>query len=1066
MPDRDHTHNASSATPHNSLETELVSSTSPHPSSVPILCVENAEKGDKECFNPSCDRDRAPNQGEEPEEQFYSLAAYDHSSGEEEVAETKAPPTHKVQNLISKSAPSIASLSTEQAPPPSISDYVIIDSIAPPPIDDSSTSDVPLSGGHGESGPPPERVVTTPSTPVATPPVRKHKKSHSMSGVVLESLGGGRGGEQEGRLDAHSHASSIMSIDSSKPTTATTSSYTSSEEDEEDEEEEGSAFETANEADLKSKSGASIDDAAFVSLQSSLPFTPYLEGRGQNVRIGEDVNDGVIEEEEKRKRSIAQERRYSLNVVTNIDDYSASSDDDGSHAQRRSNRSPNSATPTHQLTEVLSNRTSEGEENMTLSDIEVQVGSLEEDKMPQKMSGGNKATTPTAVGNRSPVPRPSGKSSFTQSMPSPLVPRSSAPVLHDPKHTIKLLKALTQEAPPTSAPYPIKKSRSETLPVVPLPSDFPSFGPAHLTGTHTNVSRNASSASDSAVTYQASQRTGVSGASSLDFVKPPEGRSSARSSSRTSSPRVPESTTPLPPSPLYISKSPRSSPRPSLMKELCHSPTLRTPTPSITSPLEKKAKSVDNLLAGDELIESEREQARPSVKFQREVTEEDEEEFRSGQRKDIQSYLGIMDPVSDSREPSKNKGISKLLRRNSKKDKRSTNKKTDSLTSLDSVFLNNGQQQQQQSLSQDDKNGTTSGNGGGRTRMTSSFQAVTSSPGAGHSPIFRKPRSHTIHGDLNLSASNDLKVTPLDTKGTGPEEEVQPPSPRGKSDGSVTTETPELGDDASLSVNIDDHPLLVEDDDTEVSWYQTIDRRLRRSINKHEKGRQGAIFDFVRTERHIHKVVLILKLVFRDKLSSELGMSEEILNHLFPSLDQLLIVTEDFHKKLESKQRSSSMMISDISDILMEQFTGFYGKRMKEAYTSFICRQSEALELYRDLEKKRAKFARLMTLLYAKKQCERRKLPDFYLLLTQRVAKYVEMMKKLVKETEALKLDHIDRLKKADKALQELVASIDLGVLKYENRRKLEDIQSRLDLQVWAGLYNGCGFPRHTVHVN
>ena len=77
-----------------------------------------------------------------------------------------------------------------------------------------------------------------------------------------------------------------------------------------------------------------------------------------------------------------------------------------------------------------------------------------------------------------------------------------------------------------------------------------------------------------------------------------------------------------------------------------------------------------------------------------------------------------------------------------------------------------------------------------------------------------------------------------------------------------------------------------------------------------------------------------------------------------------------------------------------------------------------------------------------------------------------EIMKKLVKETEALKLDHIDRLKQADKALQELVASIDLGVLKYENRRKLEDIQSRLDLQVWAGLYNGCGFIRHTVHVN
>ena len=134
--------------------------------------------------------------------------------------------------------------------------------------------------------------------------------------------------EQERRLDTtQSNASSMMSIDSSKPTTTTTSSCTSSE-DEEDE----SAFETANEISLKSKSGISVDDGPFVSLEGSFTFKPYLV-LDQERRNSENEVDGggdreEEEEEERRKLSLVHERRYSLNVITNIDDFSASSEDD------------------------------------------------------------------------------------------------------------------------------------------------------------------------------------------------------------------------------------------------------------------------------------------------------------------------------------------------------------------------------------------------------------------------------------------------------------------------------------------------------------------------------------------------------------------------------------------------------------------------------------------------------------------------------------------------------------------------------------------------------------------
>ena len=316
---------SSSDTPHNSLETDLVSSTSPHP--LPLVCVENTERGDKVCFAPSPIKTQPQQQQEEEEEeeQFFSMAGYAHSSGEENEEPKTTLPNPPKKNLFSKSAPSFVEVQTQ--PSTVDADYVIIDSVAPP-INTSNEvsepqgpdvvpSDALLSGN----------VATTPSTPVSTPPIhiRTHKKSHSMSGVVFVD----RGTEQERRLDtAQSNASSMMSIDSSKPTTTTTSSCTSSE-DEEDE----SAFETANEISFKSKSGVSIDDGPFVSLEGSFPFKPYLvldeERRGSD----DDVDGGADkeeeeEEEERRKLSLVQERRYSLNVVTNIDDFSASSEDD------------------------------------------------------------------------------------------------------------------------------------------------------------------------------------------------------------------------------------------------------------------------------------------------------------------------------------------------------------------------------------------------------------------------------------------------------------------------------------------------------------------------------------------------------------------------------------------------------------------------------------------------------------------------------------------------------------------------------------------------------------------
>ena len=255
-------------------------------------------------------------------------------------------------------------------------------------------------------------------------------------------------------------------------------------------------------------------------------------------------------------------------------------------------------------------------------------------------------------------------------------------------------------------------------------------------------------------------------------------------------------------------------------------------------------------------------------------------------------------------------------------------------------------------------------------------------------------------------------------------------------------------DNKSMSINIEEFPELMPSEEADISWNRTVDRRLRKQMSKHEKGRQGVIYDWITTERHIYRAYQILKKVFYNKFKSELKMSDDELNQLFPSLDTLLDISQEFIQRLQDRQRQSGTLIQDISDILHDQFTGAKGERMKKAYTHFICLYPATMELYRDMEKKRQKFNRLITVIYQNKVCERKKLPDFYLLITQRVSKYVEMMKKLVKETEAMKLDHYQRVKETSCALKDLVNSIDRGVYEFNSHKELTDIQTRLELHI------------------
>ena len=1068
----DHTHLNESTTPHQALLTlstgSEVSSTSPSVlfPVIPAVCIEDPDH-ERICMLPDSPIKATPTNDDSTQQatkdSFSELPNLVTSSGEdEEEDEVQDLPFN--YPLLSKSAPAI-SLKNEASPH---SDKIVV--AKPKSHSISEQGDRCIDDDYID--PSYSRVPTTPTTPVTTPTTkRSHRKSQSMSGVVFHDL------ELEESLEvaeteSHSHETESRSHGSSFISTSSKQATSSSSIDDEDEDD--NHYVTASENDLKSKSPSSLLSPSGSSIERSylVPLSKdpdkgsvdTLNSPSEDMTSGDDIVDGSETRE-------GRGRRYSLNVITNVDDYNASSEDEAESKEKPFKKSSTVSenlstfdTPTHQTSgeTEIGEKTEEElevkllpkptEDDVTLSDIDVKLDSLN-NSFSVSQDGGETSITP--IDNTSPLEVGRSESEPCLQRSSPLITsgqkvRFPSSTGSDVKQTISMLKTLTEmdRSELESPVFSVKETESNRLKSlaelisrpVSLPSEPSGLSASfntHSPRLHTKVSRNSSSASDTAVVLGHTEvPTIVASSSSLDFVQSPDG---GRTSPRSISFRE---TSPFPQSPLFISKSPLST-SPQQIDNRVPSPPRSSLKVSPNSPLEKKARSVDNLLHSDDQktvpgkLEEER-TVRMNVRFETEAlpTCQGPAVVRREQHKDIQSYLGILEPSAEVKEPPR-KGISKLFRRDSKKEKRKT--RENSTSSLDTANISN----------HDDKVVKE------KNKANPPLQTLISQPAP--SPEKRnKARSQTIHGDMNLSEPENKELRSLihtqlkDGASSIPENDLLPrlsPPPPPHFSPTETTSQLEL-DDTSLSISIDEHPLLSIENEPDTSWYRTIDRRLRRSINKHERGRQGAIFDWIRTERHIYRSIVILKVVFRDKLSSELGMTEDILDQLFPSLNELLEVSKDFSNKLHSRQRKSSLMIDDISDILLNQFTGEGGEKMRVAYTDFICRQSEAIELYRDLERKRHKFLRLMNALYQYKYCERRKLPDFYLLLTQRVAKYVEMMKKLLKETETLKLDHLDRLKKTSVALQSLVKAIDQGVEDYNNHKELESIQSRLEIQI------------------
>ena len=263
-----------------------------------------------------------------------------------------------------------------------------------------------------------------------------------------------------------------------------------------------------------------------------------------------------------------------------------------------------------------------------------------------------------------------------------------------------------------------------------------------------------------------------------------------------------------------------------------------------------------------------------------------------------------------------------------------------------------------------------------------------------------------------------------------------PPPPPHASGGESDNEEISTVDQVAISTN---HPELELKE--ELAWSRTVDRKLYKSINKGERERQAILHEVLHTEKQHFRALHVLKLIFRQGISKQ--VSEEDLYSLFPKLDELIEISDNFIKQMEKKK--SGNMIVDLSGVLQEQFSGDSYDKMLSAFSGFCSGHLNAMAINRELLKKK-NYVRLMNEMHSLKECQRLTLPDYYTKVTQRLSQLITLMNRLVKKTESLKLEHFPVLQQGMHGLQRLVAAVDQAVEDRKNLMEATDIQSRLEI--------------------
>ncbi|CAG07823.1 unnamed protein product, partial [Tetraodon nigroviridis] len=228
--------------------------------------------------------------------------------------------------------------------------------------------------------------------------------------------------------------------------------------------------------------------------------------------------------------------------------------------------------------------------------------------------------------------------------------------------------------------------------------------------------------------------------------------------------------------------------------------------------------------------------------------------------------------------------------------------------------------------------------------------------------------------------------------------------------------------------------------------------------------------ELIQTELHHIQTLTVMSEVFRRGMVEELQLDWDCVARIFPCLDSLLLFHRNFFGALQERRQAGTQpnnpqnyFINQIGDVLLQQFSDENAETMKEVYGEFCSHHMEAVNVFKELLQQNKKLQNFVKQQSNNSLVRRRGLPEFILLVTQRITKYPLLLERMLQYTQEGCQEHFD-LSCSLAQIRDIITAVDLTVDKYEKCQELQEVLARLENKSTAKLKNGKVFRKQDLH--
>ncbi|XP_014878951.1 rho guanine nucleotide exchange factor 28-like isoform X5 [Poecilia latipinna] len=254
------------------------------------------------------------------------------------------------------------------------------------------------------------------------------------------------------------------------------------------------------------------------------------------------------------------------------------------------------------------------------------------------------------------------------------------------------------------------------------------------------------------------------------------------------------------------------------------------------------------------------------------------------------------------------------------------------------------------------------------------------------------------------------------------------------------------------------------------SWSLAVCPDFCRQHDRRTIKRQDVIYELMQTELHHIQTLTVMSEVFRRGMLEELQLDSDCVARIFPCLDPLLLFHRNLFRALQERRQAATQtdnsrnyLIHRFGDVLLQQFSDENAETMKQVYGEFCSHHMEAVNVFKELQQQNKKFQNFVRQQSNNSLVRRREVPEFILLVTQRITKYPVLLEKILQYTQERSQEH-SNLSDALAQIRDIITAVDLTVGKYERSQELQEVLARLEAKSFAKLKNGKVFRKQDLH--